>query len=69
VRGSPAAAAGITLGDVIVRWNEVATNDPMELGLAVAAAKPGSTATVELIRDGKKITITVQVRERPAQAG
>ncbi len=69
VRGSPAAAAGITLGDVIVRWNDVATNDPMELGLAVAAAKPGSTATVELIRDGKKITITVQVRERPAQAG
>ena len=31
VAGSPAAAAGIAPGDVIVRWNDHATNDPMEL--------------------------------------
>ena len=41
----------------------------MELGLAVAATRPGSNATVELIRDGAKKTLTVRVRERPAQAG
>ena len=69
VAGSPAAAAGIEPGDVIVRWNDHATNDPMELGLAVAATKPDSTATVELIREGKKNSIKVEVRERPAQAG
>jgi serine protease Do len=68
LRDSPAAAA-IVPGDVIVRWNDRPINDPMELGLAVAATKPGSTATVELIRDGAKKTITVRVRERPARAG
>ena len=69
VAGSPAAAAGIEPGDVIVRWNDHATNDPMELALAVAATKPDSTATVELIREGKKNSIKVEVRERPVQAG
>jgi serine protease Do len=69
VRNSPAAKVGIKPGDIIVRWNDRATKDPMELVLAVAATEPGSTATVELIRDGKKKTITVEVRERPAQAG
>ncbi len=69
VPDSPAAAVGIKPGDIIVRWNDRATNDPMELVLAVTGTEPGSTATVELIRDGKKKTITVEVRERPAQAG
>ncbi len=69
IRDSPAAAAGVVSGDLIVRWNDRPTNDHMELGRAVAATKPGSAATIELIRDGKKKTITVRVRERPAQAG
>ena len=69
VPGSPAAGAGIAPGDVIVRWNGRATNDPVELALTVASSKPDSTATVELIRDGKKISIKVVVRERPIEAG
>ena len=69
IRDSPAAAAGIVSGDLIVRWNDRATMESRDLGPAVAATKPGSAATVEVIRDGKKKTITVQVRERPAQAG
>jgi Do/DeqQ family serine protease len=66
---SPAAAAGIEPGDVIIRWNDHAINDPMELGLAVAGTKPGSRATMVYLHDGKQKTLTIEVSQRPAELG
>ena len=69
VPDSPAAAAGIEPGDVIVRWNDHAVNDFRDLGPTVAATKPESKATLILIRNGKKESLSIQVGERPAQGG
>ena len=67
IAGSPAEKAGLQPGDVIVRWNGKAINDPAQLGLAVAWTKIGENATVTEIRGGKEQTFTVTVTERPAQ--
>ncbi len=64
---SPAAAADLRMGDVIVDWNGEPVADPAALSFAVAATRIGSNATVTLIRDGERLEIGVTVAERPAQ--
>lgn len=66
---SPAAEAGIRMGDVIVAWNGSPVADPAALSFAVAGTRIGSKATVALIRDGKRVELTLTVAERPPQAG
>ncbi len=63
--GSPAAEAGLRPGDVIVGWNGEEIDDGMDLSLAVARTEVGSTATAEVIRDGRRVEIDVRVAERP----
>jgi serine protease Do len=65
--GSPAARAGIARGDVIVRWGDHAVRQSRELPTLVAAAPPGSTVEVTLLRDGRERTVNVSVREMPAE--
>ena len=67
VPGSPAQQAGLRRDDVIVRWNDHKVADPMDLSRAVAKAKIGAKVEVGLVRDGKRITRSVQVAERPPQ--
>ena len=66
VQGSPAAAAGIEPGDVIVQWNEHPIREYVDLGPTVAATKPGSKASLVFYRNGKRETILIEVEERPA---
>jgi len=67
VPDSPADRAGIQPGDVIVRWNDEEVTDPADLALAVARSPIGSKATVELIREGRRVEKTVTVGRRPEQ--
>ena len=67
IPGAPAAAAGIEPGDVITRWNDIPIAEPADLTFAVAATEIGSTATVELLRDGESRTFDVTVGLRPVQ--
>jgi serine protease Do len=62
---SPAAAADIRPGDVIVSWNGHPVENPSALTLLVARTEIGSRAQVELIRDGEPLTVEVRVGERP----
>ena len=62
---SPASAAGIQEGDVVVRWNQVVVDRPSTLSRAVAATKVGTSANVEIVRDGTPKTVKVFVGERP----
>ncbi|HEY1599742.1 MAG TPA: trypsin-like peptidase domain-containing protein [Pirellulales bacterium] len=62
---SPASAAGVEAGDVIVEWNGRAVVDATDLVLAVAASDVGSTAKVIVWRNGAKQTIEVKVGQRP----
>jgi serine protease Do len=65
-KGSPAEKAGIEPGDVIVGFNGKPIERSSDLPYQVAATKPGSTAKVEVWRDGKTRTFSVQVGTREA---
>ncbi|MBF0161655.1 MAG: DegQ family serine endoprotease [Magnetococcales bacterium] len=67
--GSPAQAAGILAGDVVVRFNGHEINQMNELPSIVAETPVGKKVRVELIRDGKPLTVEVQVAEMKEKAG
>ena len=69
VPNSPAEQAGIVAQDVIVEWNGQKINSQFELSRAVARTKIGSKTTVALIRDGRRVELTVTVGRRPTQLG
>lgn len=59
----PAAKAGIKAGDVILQFNGHAIASSSELPAQVADAKPGSTATLQISRNGKTREIEVKLGE------
>jgi S1-C subfamily serine protease len=64
--GGPADRAGIKPGDVIVAFDGKAVDADDQLRDAIAAKKPGDTATVDVIRsDGSKASVTVTLGVRP----
>lgn len=69
-KGTPADAAGVRAGDVIVAVDGAAVRDPRELARAVAALKPGARAELRVRRDGGEQVLTATVaelRDGPAQ--
>lgn len=64
---TPAEKAGIQPGDVVVAWGDKPIRDLADLVMAVARTKPGSRASTTVIRDGKKVTLNVQVGTQPQQ--
>jgi serine protease Do len=65
--GLPAARAGIQQGDVIVRVNNVEITPDATLSYIVANLPVGSRVPIELIRNGKRQTVTAIVAERPPE--
>jgi len=63
--GSPAARAGLRVYDVIVSVDDrpVAGND--DLVSAIAARRPGSSTRVHVLRDGRRMDLSVKLAERP----
>ena len=58
---SPAAEAGIQPGDVIVAVNAEAVKQPRDLALAIASVKPGTLATLSVLRDGAAKDVSVKL--------
>ncbi|MBT4427805.1 MAG: Do family serine endopeptidase [Rhodospirillaceae bacterium] len=54
---SPAAAAGIEQGDVILSVNDVDVKQLRDLTRTIAGLKAGETAVLSIMRDGRHITI------------
>jgi serine protease Do len=59
--GTPAAKAGLEEEDVILEFNDRPITELNQLPRAVAATAPGTKAPVVVIRDGKRMTLTVTV--------
>lgn len=61
----PASKAGIKRGDIIIGLNLKTIKNPRDLMLAAADLKPGSRATVHIIRNRRKISVMLTVAQRP----
>lgn len=62
---SPAAAAGLQEGDVILRFNDHPVVLSSDLPPLVGRVKPGQTAEVEVMRDGRRQTLSVTIGRLP----
>jgi serine protease Do len=60
-KGSPAEKAGIKPGDVLLGVNGTTVERSAEIPPLVAAVKPGTKATLDVWRDGKKQALAVTV--------
>lgn len=62
---SPAAAAGIRIGDVILRFDGDTVDEPAEFVLMLTRAQVGSAVMLDMLRDGRQQQVTVEVGRRP----
>ena len=60
-QGSPAAAAGCRVGDVIVRFDGAAIKKSSDLSLIVARTSVGKAVDVRVLRDGRPVSLTVRI--------
>jgi len=58
---SAAARAGIKAGDVILKYDGKLIADSGQLSVQVNATAPGEKATLDIVRDGKPITVTATI--------
>jgi serine protease Do len=65
--GSPAEAAGLQNGDVILKFEGEEVNLSSDLPHFVGRVKPGEKARVEIVRSGKRETIWVEIGVLPNQ--
>jgi serine protease Do len=62
---SPSEAADLRPGDVILKFNGIDIQTSGNLPPLVGAAKVGSEARIELLREGEIITLSVELAELP----
>lgn len=65
--GGPAKKAGIQNGDVVRKFNGQAVDGAGALTSMVTETNPGTTVTLDLLRNGKPISVKVTLGERPAE--
>jgi serine protease Do len=63
--GGPGAKAGLRAGDVVVAINGTSVTPQNTLSSLVANAAPGSAIKLDVIRDGKRQSLTATVATRP----
>jgi Do/DeqQ family serine protease len=61
LRAGPAARAGLEQYDIILSVNGQATNDTATLLKVISDAPIGSTATVDILRQGRRLTLKVPI--------
>ncbi|NPV73525.1 MAG: trypsin-like serine protease [Pelotomaculum sp.] len=64
VSGGPAEKAGLRRGDIIVRYNGSAVNNPNDLIELVGGTAVGSQVEIEFIRGGERKTVTAVIEAK-----
>ena len=64
--GSPAAAAGVLVGDVLMDFDAHALDAPDDLLDLLTGDRAGRTVPVRLLRGGQPLDISIAVGERPS---
>ncbi|HET7231204.1 MAG TPA: M28 family peptidase [Longimicrobium sp.] len=62
--GSPAEQAGIRAGDVLVKVGEMDVHDLQGMTDALRAHKPGDVVRIDVLRDGRRVTVTATLGTR-----
>jgi putative serine protease PepD len=57
--GSPAAAAGLRTGDVVVAIGDATVSRRVDLVVAVQRLDVGATTQITVVRDGRRQTLSV----------
>lgn len=65
---SPAQRAGIRRGDILLALSGRTIRNTRDLQLQVAGTPAGKTVTLEILRDGKRLTVEVTIRSRDRAA-
>jgi S1-C subfamily serine protease len=63
--GTPAAAAGIAVGDIIVEVRGKTIDSASDVRSALADASKGQSATIQLVRDGKPRSLQATLADDP----
>jgi serine protease Do len=61
---SPADQAGIKPGDIIVGFNNQPVDNPNQLSVLVSTAENGQSIPIEIIRNGKELTVMATIADR-----
>jgi len=64
--GTPAAKAGLQVGDLVVELDGQAVTGTDDLVGRIRDHQPGDRVTLKLVRDGKEQTVTATLADRPA---
>ncbi|GGX81784.1 2-alkenal reductase [Litchfieldella qijiaojingensis] len=65
VPGGPADEAGLRPGDVLLQVDGRPILDPRVVMADIAAIEPGSSLPVQVVRNGRRMDVTLEVGERP----
>lgn len=66
-KGSPADKAGLKQGDVIIQYDKHGFNNLGGLRNAIAMMKPGTRVTLSVLRDGKTISVPIDIGTYPTE--
>jgi serine protease Do len=61
---SPAEEAGLKAGDIVTRFDNTKITDVQQLRNLAAATEPGTKVRIDVVRDGKPLTVTLDVAQR-----
>jgi Do/DeqQ family serine protease len=64
--GGPAAKAGLRQGDVVLEADGKPVLDAATLGYAIGTHRPGESVPLVVLRDGRKMTLTLRAEAPPA---
>ena len=64
---SPALKGGLKQGDTILKANGEVIDDARDLSRTVAKLAPGSKVPFDIVRDGKKETLTIEIGAMPGE--
>jgi serine protease Do len=67
VPDSPAEKAGVQRGDIIRKAGNVAVKSPDDLSNAVRKQSAGDSLKLEILRDGKTLSLTAKLEEMPGE--
>lgn len=66
VQGGPAEMADIQVGDIVVGIDGAPIKDARDVMQRIQESRPGDTITLEVLRDGKLLSLKVILQEQPS---